>query len=70
MDRQRSGRLSVVSDELVAGIDAHLRLDRCFTISAMMIEFPTISPGTLHSIIYKSSTVLKALCKIGPKLFD
>jgi hypothetical protein len=48
-DEERSGRPSVVSDDLVQSVDKKTGERRCFTISELSHEFPHIS----HTVLYE-----------------
>jgi len=50
-DEARSGRPSLVNDDLVRKINERVRDDRRFTISALSVHFPQISKNLLHDII-------------------
>lgn len=39
-DEERSGRPSVITDDLVAAVESKIREDRRFTISTLSLEFP------------------------------
>jgi hypothetical protein len=52
-DEERSGRPSVVSDDLVQSVDQKICGRRRFTISELSSEFPQI----LHTILYEIITV-------------
>jgi transposase len=46
-DEERSGRPSVVSEDLVRSVDQKMCERRCFTISELSYEFPQISGAFL-----------------------
>ncbi|XP_018564185.1 histone-lysine N-methyltransferase SETMAR-like [Anoplophora glabripennis] len=50
-DEERSGRPSLVTEELVHAIDDKIRENRRFTISALAMEFPQISRSLIHEIV-------------------
>jgi hypothetical protein len=50
-DEERSGRPSVVSDDLVQSVDQKISERRRFTISELSCEFPQISRALLYEII-------------------
>jgi hypothetical protein len=50
-DEERSGRPSVVSDDLVRSVDQKICERRRFTISELLCEFPHISRTVLYEII-------------------
>ncbi|GFX15391.1 HTH_48 domain-containing protein [Trichonephila clavipes] len=47
-DEPRSGRPSVITDDLVNAVDEKIREDRRFTISTLALEFPNVGRTTLH----------------------
>jgi transposase len=53
-DKDRSGRPSVVTNELVQKIDGKVRDNRRFTISELSDEFPQISRTVLYEIVTES----------------
>jgi hypothetical protein len=58
-DEERSGWLSVVSDDLVQSVDQKICERRRFTISALSYEFLQIS----YTAIYEIITVRRSFCK-------
>jgi hypothetical protein len=50
-DEERSGRPSVVSDDLVQGVDQKISERRRFTVSEHSCKFPHISRTVLYEII-------------------
>jgi hypothetical protein len=50
-DEERSGRPSLVSDDLVQSVDQKICERRRFTISELSCEFPHISRTVLYEII-------------------
>ena len=49
-DEARSGRLSLVNDDLVRKVNERVHDDRRFTISNLSLHFPQISRTVLHDI--------------------
>ena len=49
-DESRSGRLSLVNDDLVRKVNERVRDDRCFTISDLSLHFSQISRTLLYDI--------------------
>ena len=47
-DEARSGRPSLVNDDLVRKFNERVRDDRCFTISDLSLQFPHISRTLLY----------------------
>jgi len=50
-DEARSGRPSLVNDDLVHKVNERVRDDRRFTISDLSLHFPRISRTLLYDII-------------------
>ena len=50
-DELRSGRPSVITDDLVNAVDEKIREDRRFPISSLEFEFPNVGRTTLHKIV-------------------
>ena len=50
-DESRSGRPSVITDDLVNAVDEKGREDRRFTISTLTLEYPYVGRSTLHKIV-------------------
>ena len=50
-DEARSGRPSLVNDDLVRKVNERVRDDRRFTISDLSLHFPQISRTLLHDIV-------------------
>ena len=50
-DEARSGRPSLVNDDLVRKVNERVRDDRCFTISDLSLYFPQISRTLLYNIV-------------------
>jgi len=50
-DEARSGRLSLMNDDLVRKVNERVRDDRRFTISDLSLHFPQISRTLLHDIV-------------------
>ena len=50
-DEVRSGRPSLVNDDLVRKVNERVRDDRRFTISDLSLHFPQISRALLHDIV-------------------
>ena len=49
-DEARSGRPSLVNDDLVRKVNERVRDDRCFTISDLSLHFPQISRTLLYDL--------------------
>jgi len=50
-DEERSGRPSLVNDDLVRKVKERVRDDRRFTISDLSLHFPQISRTLLYDIV-------------------
>ena len=50
-DEARSGRLSLVNDDLVRKVNERVRDDRRFTISDLSLHFPQISRTLLYDVV-------------------
>lgn len=50
-DEQRSGRPSVITEELVDNVQAKIQEDRRVKISELCDHFPAVSRGTMHEIV-------------------
>jgi len=50
-DEARSGRSSLVNDDLVRKVNERVRDDRRFTISDLSLHFPQISRTLLYDIV-------------------
>jgi len=50
-DEARSGRPSLVNNDLVRMVNERVRDDRCFTISDLSLHFPQISRTLLYDIV-------------------
>jgi len=50
-DDPRSGRPSVVNEDLVRAVEENIRENRRFTITLLSLNFPHISRSLLHEIV-------------------
>jgi len=50
-DEERSGRHSVISDDLIQKMDSKVEENRRFTISSLSEEFPVVSRSVLYEIV-------------------
>uniref|UniRef100_A0A8D8R8P0 Histone-lysine N-methyltransferase SETMAR n=1 Tax=Cacopsylla melanoneura TaxID=428564 RepID=A0A8D8R8P0_9HEMI len=66
-DDQRSGRPSIVTDELVEQIENALRDDRRLTLDELSVIFPQISRTLLHEIITETLGYRKLSARWVPK---
>jgi len=46
-DEERSGRSSVITDDLIAKVNTTIRGNRRFTISELSLEFPQVSRSVI-----------------------
>lgn len=69
-DEERSGRPSVVSDELVEKINAKIRDNRRFTISELSSEFPQISRTVLYEVVTDRLGYRKFCARWVPKILS
>lgn len=67
-DEERSGRPSLVTDELVHAIDDKIQENRKFTISALAMEFPQISRSLIHEIVTEKLKFRKLCSRWVPKI--
>ncbi|GFS60812.1 histone-lysine N-methyltransferase SETMAR [Trichonephila clavipes] len=68
-DEPRSGRLSVIPDDLVNAVDEKIREDRRFTISTLALEFPNVGRTTLHKIVSEKLKFRKLCARWVSRLF-
>jgi len=50
-DDPRSGRLSMVNEDLVRAVEGKIKENRLFTITPFSLHFPQISRSLLHKIV-------------------
>jgi len=50
-EEARSGRPSLVNDDLVRKFNERVHDDRCFTVSDLSLHFPQISRTLLYDIV-------------------
>ncbi|GFW71563.1 histone-lysine N-methyltransferase SETMAR [Trichonephila clavipes] len=67
-DEPRSGRPSVITDDLVNAVDEKIREDRRFTISTFALEFPNVGRATLHKVISEKLKFRKLCARWVPRL--
>jgi len=63
-----SGRLSVVSEDLVRAFQEKIRDNRRFTITSLSLHFPQISWSLLHQIVSGKVKFRKLCANCVPKL--
>ena len=69
-DEERSGRPTIVTDELVAKIKEKIRENCRFTITEFSLEFPQISRSLLHEIVTEKLGYHKFCARWVPKLLS
>ncbi|GFW83103.1 histone-lysine N-methyltransferase SETMAR [Trichonephila clavipes] len=67
-DEPRSGRPSVITDDLVNTMDEKIREDRRFTISTLALEFPNVGRTTLHKVVSEKLKFRKLYARWVPRL--
>ncbi|GBN04491.1 hypothetical protein AVEN_112942-1 [Araneus ventricosus] len=60
-DDSRSGRPSVITDDMVASVEAKILENRRFTISTLSDDFPEVSRSVLYKIVSEKLN-FKKLC--------
>ncbi|GBO14370.1 hypothetical protein AVEN_18350-1 [Araneus ventricosus] len=66
-DESRSGRPSVVMDDMVASFEAKILEKRRFTISTPSNDFPEVSRSVLHKIVSEKLNFKKLCSRWVPK---
>lgn len=69
-DEERSGRPTIVTDELVVKINEKIHENRRFTIMEFSLEFPQISRSLLHEIVTEKLGYHKFCARWVPKLLS
>jgi histone-lysine N-methyltransferase SETMAR len=69
-DEARSGRPSVVNDDLVRAVDSKVHEDRRFTISSLSLHFPQISRTILYEIVSDRLNYRKLCSRWVPKMLS
>ena len=69
-DEERSGRPTIVIDELVAKINEKIHEKSRFTITEFSLEFPQISRSLLHEIVTEKLGYHKFYARWIPKLLS
>ncbi|GFU54688.1 histone-lysine N-methyltransferase SETMAR [Trichonephila clavipes] len=67
-DEPRSGRPSVITDDLVNAVDEKIRKGRLFTISTLALEFPNVGRTTLHKVVSEKLQFCKLCARWVPRL--
>jgi len=69
-NEERSGRPTILTDELVAKINEKTHENRRFTIMEFSLEFPLISRSLLHEIVTEKLGYHKFCARWVPKLLS
>lgn len=69
-DEPRSGRPSVMTNDLVRAVDEKIHEDRRFTISTLSLKFPQISRSVLYNIVTEKLQFRKLCSRWVPKLLS
>ncbi|GFX77961.1 HTH_48 domain-containing protein [Trichonephila clavipes] len=67
-DEERSGRPSVITDELIQKVDCEVKENRRFTISSLAEKFPAGSRSVLYEIVYERLNYRKLCSRWVPKM--
>lgn len=67
-DEEKSGRPSILSDELVAKVDEKIRENRRFTIRELSLSFPQVSMTVLFEIVTQQLGYHKFCARWVPKV--
>jgi len=67
-DDPRSGRPSVVNEDLVRAVEEKIRKNRRFTITSLYLHFPQISRSLLHEIVSDELGLRKLCARWVPKM--
>ena len=67
-DEARSGRPSLVNDDLVCKVNERVSDERCFTISDLSLHFPRISRTLIYDIVSSHLDYQKVCARWVPKM--
>jgi len=67
-DDPRSGRPSLVNEDLVRAVEGKIRENRQFTITSLSLHFPQISQSLLHEIVSDKLKFWKVCARWVPKM--
>ncbi|GFY27883.1 histone-lysine N-methyltransferase SETMAR [Trichonephila clavipes] len=67
-DEERSGRPSVITDELIQKVDCKVKENRRFTISSLAEMFPAVSRSVLYEIVSERLNYRKLCSRWVPKM--
>lgn len=69
-DEERSGRPSVITDELIQKVDCKVKENRRFTISCLAEKFPAVSRSVLYEIVSERLNYRKLCSRWVPKMLS
>ncbi|GFT49575.1 HTH_48 domain-containing protein [Trichonephila clavipes] len=67
-DEERSGRPSVITDELIQKVDCKVKEKRRFTSSSLAEKFPVVSRSVLYEIVSERLNYRKLCSRWVPKM--
>ncbi|GBL84099.1 hypothetical protein AVEN_118525-1 [Araneus ventricosus] len=65
-DDSRSGRPSVITDDMVSSVKVKILENRSFTISTLSNDFPEVSRSVLYKIVSEKLNFKKTVLPLGP----
>ncbi|GFX26603.1 histone-lysine N-methyltransferase SETMAR [Trichonephila clavipes] len=67
-DEERSGRPSVITDDLMQAVETKIRDNRRFTITTLPLEFPEVSQSVVNKIVTEGLNFKKLCSRWVPRL--
>lgn len=67
-DEPRSGRPSIITEDLIKAVEEKIYENRRFTISSLALEFPNVGRTTLHKIVSENLQFHKLCSRWVPRL--
>ncbi|GFY19679.1 HTH_48 domain-containing protein [Trichonephila clavipes] len=67
-DEERSGRLSVITDDLMQAVETKIRENRRFTITTLSKEIPDVSRLVVYKIVTEDLNFKKSCSRWVPRL--
>src|SRR5215469_6009725 len=67
-DEERSGRPSVITDDVVEKVNTTIRGNHCFTISELSLEFPQVLRSVIYDIVTEKLGYKKPCARWVPKI--
>jgi len=64
-EEERSGRPSVITDDLAEKVNTTIRGNRRFTISELSLEFPLVSRPVIYHIVSQKLGYKKTVCQMS-----